>query len=311
MDKPLISIITPCLNRVDLIGKAVESVLAQNYPDFEHIIMDAGSTDGTLAALRTYPHLRVVSEPDRGMYDGINKGLRLARGKIIGLLNTDDLYAEGCFDAVAEAFAQNPQAQAVVGGINTFTEGPTGLEIIETVATIEPDEFWMRLTRGNPVTNAWFFRPAVFERVGYFDDRCLYSSDRYFLIRAALDGDVRPVPIHRTLYQYRKHSGSATISTVDSRTSGYGILRMKFLQEDVDLIEELLNRPDLPELIRHLELAEHGLRCYRLAATAIFHRKWQVAFHTVQRGWKRNISWPLIFARQAFTRLWKEMASRE
>lgn len=308
MDSPLISIITPCLNRAAFIREAVESVLAQNYPNFEHIVMDGGSTDGTLDILRAYPHLRVVSEPDRGMYDGINKGLRLACGEIIGLLNTDDLYAEGCFDTVAAAFDQNPEALAVVGGISTFTEGPDGPVTIETVPTIESDEFWVRLTRGHPVTNAWFFRPAVFERVGYFDDRHLYSSDRYFLIRAALDGDVRPIPIHRILYHYRQHSGSATISTVDSRASDYGRIRMKFLKEDVDLIEELLDRPDLPKMIRRLEHAEHGLRCYRLTATALYHRKWQMTFDTILRGWRRNVFWPLFFVWLAFGRLWKEMA---
>ncbi len=214
MKPPLISIITPCLNRASMIREAVDSVLAQGYPSVEHIVMDAGSTDGTLEILRTYPHLHVVSEPDDGMYNAINKGLRLAKGQIIGLLNSDDLYAEGCFDAVVTAFEQNPQALAVVGGITTFTEGPTGLEIIETVPTIETDEFWIRLIRGHPVTNAWFFRPTgIRARGGYFDEHHLYSSDRYFLIRAALDGDVRPIPIHQILYQYRKHSGSATIST--------------------------------------------------------------------------------------------------
>jgi glycosyltransferase involved in cell wall biosynthesis len=308
---PLISIITPCLNRADFIGEAVESVLAQHYPKFEHIVMDAGSTDGTLDALRAYPHLRVVSEPDRGMYDGINKGLRLARGEIIGLLNTDDLYAEGCFDAVTAAFDQNPEALAVVGGITTFTEGPDGHVTLETVPTIEPDELWVRLTRGHPVTNAWFFRPVVFEHFGYFDDRYKYSSDRYFLIRAALDGDVRPVPIHRTLYHYRKHSGSATISTVDSRASDYGRTRMKFLKEDVDLIEELLDRPDLPKKIRRLERAEHGERCYRLAATAFYHRQWRLADYAVCHGWRRNILWPLVFTRMTFRRIRKEIIGHE
>ena len=307
MDTPLISIITPCLNRAAYIRAAVESVLAQNYPNFEHIVMDAGSTDGTLDLLRSYPHLHVVSELDRGMYDGINKGLHLARGEIIGLLNSDDLYAEGCFDAVAAAFDLHPQALAVVGGIATFTEGPDGSMTIVTVPAIKPDEFWVRLTRGHPVTNAWFFRPAVFERVGYFDDRHLFSSDRYFLIRAALDGNVRPVPIQRILYHYRQHSGSATISTVDSRAADYGSIRIKFLKEDVILIEELLDRPDLPGLVRRLEQAEHSERCYRLAATAFYHMEWNIFFDAVRRGWSRNILWPLVFFRLAFGRLWKEM----
>jgi glycosyltransferase involved in cell wall biosynthesis len=311
MTPPLISIITPCLNRVALIREAVESVLAQNYAPIEHIVMDAGSTDGTLDILRAYPHLRVVSEPDRGMYDGINKGLRLAHGEIIGLLNTDDLYAAGCFAAVTAAFEQHPQALAVVGGITTFTEGPDGPVTLETIPTIEADELWVRLTRGHPVTNAWFFRQAVFARVGYFDDRHLYSSDRYFLIRAALDGEIRPVPIHQTLYHYRQHSGSATISTVDSRSADYGRIRMKFLQEDVDMIEELLDRPDLPGMVRRLEQDEHGVRCYRLAATALYHRKWRLALDAIRRGWRRNAFWPLVFFGQAFARLRREIGGRE
>jgi glycosyltransferase involved in cell wall biosynthesis len=311
MDTPLISIITPCLNRADFIAEAIESVVDQHYPNFEHIVMDSGSTDGTLDILRSYPHLRVVSEPDRGMYDGINKGLRLARGEIIGLLNSDDLYAEGCFDAVANAFNQTPQAQAVVGGVTTFTEGPDGPVTIETVPTIEPEEFWVRLTRGHPVTNAWFFRPAVFECVGHFDDRHLYSSDRYFLIRAALDGAVRPISIHKTLYHYRQHGGSATISTVDSRSLEYGRIRIKFLQEDIELIEELLNRPGLPKMIRRLERAELSERCYRLAATAFYHRQWKKAGYAISHGWSRNFLWPLVFTKMAFRRIRKEITGHE
>lgn len=311
MKPPLISIVTPCLNRASMIREAVESVLVQGYPSVEHIVMDAGSTDGTLEILRAYPHLHVVSEPDQGMYDGINKGLRRAGGQIIGLLNSDDLYAAGCFDAVVTAFEQNPHALAVVGGVTSFEVGAAGPVTVSTTPAIEPDELWYRLIRGHPVTNAWFFSPEVFERVGYFDDRFLYSSDRYFLIRAALDGGVRPVPIHQTLYHYRQHSGSATISTDDSRSPDYGRVRMKFLEEDIDLIEEILERPDLPKIVHRLEHAEHGLRCYRLAATALYHRNWQLTSDTIRRAWRRNAFWPLVFLGQAFGRLRKEISGSD
>jgi glycosyltransferase involved in cell wall biosynthesis len=305
MTQPLISIITPCLNRAGLVRQAVESVLAQGYPEVEHIVMDAGSTDGTLQVLRAYPHLRLFSEPDKGMYDGINKGLRLAHGQIVGLLNTDDLYAPGCFEAVAAAFDRHPEALAVVGGVSTFVDGPNGPVTVNTVPPIEPDELWYRLIQGHPVTNAWFFRPAVFEKVGYFDDRSLYSSDRYFLIRLALDGGVRPVPIRQTLYHYRQHSGSATISTIDSRSPKYGRLRMKFLQEDVDALEEFLRRPDLPGEVRRRMRREHGERCYRLSATAFYHRRWRVAFEAARRGWAGNALWPLLFVEMAARRVLK------
>jgi glycosyltransferase involved in cell wall biosynthesis len=299
------------LNRAALIREAIESVLAQGYSHVEHILMDGGSTDGTLDVLRGYPHLRLVSQADRGMYDAINRGLKLARGEVIGLLNADDLYAPGSLQVVADVFDAHPEALAVVGGASTFQQGPRGREIVRTETAIEPDELWLRLIRGAPVTNAWFYRPAAIAAVGNFDDRFRYSSDRYFLIRLALDGGVRPVPIRRVLYHYRQHAGSATISTSDSRSPEYGSLRMKVLQEDVEIYEEILRRPDLPGHIRHLALAEHGLRCYRLSATALYHRQVGLALRVARRAWRRNAFWPLIFIGYAFERLGKAWSGRE
>ena len=91
----LLSTITPCLNRANIIAVAIESATQPDYPNVVHLVIDSGSTDGTLDVLRRYPHLRVVSEPDRKMDDALNKGLRLAGGQVIGCLNTDDCYAAG------------------------------------------------------------------------------------------------------------------------------------------------------------------------------------------------------------------------
>src|SRR5581483_3769388 len=112
----LISVLTPCLNRAELVGEAVESVRGQHYAHVEHLILDGGSTDGTLQVLATYPHLIVSSKPDAGLYEALNRGLAAARGEIIGILNTDDCYARDIFGAVAERFCQNPWLDAVVGG---------------------------------------------------------------------------------------------------------------------------------------------------------------------------------------------------
>ena len=89
MSRETFSIITPCLNARSFIAEAIESVLAQQIPDVEHIIMDGGSTDGTLEILKKYPHLVVVSGPDHGMYDAINQGIGISNGEWIGLLNAD------------------------------------------------------------------------------------------------------------------------------------------------------------------------------------------------------------------------------
>ena len=156
------------------------------------------------------------------------------------------------------------------------------------------------------MTNAWFFRPLVFQRIGYFDDHYHYAADRYFLIRAALDGDVCPVPIHQVLYHYRQHSGSATISALDSRTHEYGNTRMEVLQEDLGAQEEFLARTELPGEVRRRMRREHAERCYRLAATALYHHRWRLAIATAWRGWRKNFLWPLIFSEMAFRRLQKE-----
>ena len=80
MTPPRLSIVTPCLNRAATIGAAIDSVLAQGEPGVQHIVVDGGSTDGTAEILARYPHLTVIREKDRNLYDAINKGLRAARG---------------------------------------------------------------------------------------------------------------------------------------------------------------------------------------------------------------------------------------
>ena len=105
-----ISVITACLNRKEFIGAAIESVLAQNYPHFEHWIIDGGSSDGTHEVLKRYPHLNVLSEPDRGVYDAWNKGIDRADGDVIAILNSDDMYAAGAFHKCAGLFAASPFA---------------------------------------------------------------------------------------------------------------------------------------------------------------------------------------------------------
>jgi glycosyltransferase involved in cell wall biosynthesis len=87
---PRITIVTPSFNQSGYIAETVESTLAQGYPDLEHIVMDGASTDGTLEILKRYPHLKVISEPDRGQAHAINKGFQLATGDIWGFLNSDD-----------------------------------------------------------------------------------------------------------------------------------------------------------------------------------------------------------------------------
>ena len=93
-NRPLITIITASYNSARTIRDTLDSVAGQCYPHIEHLIVDGGSTDETLDIIQSYPHIsRVISESDRGIYDAMNKGIRIASGQIIGILNSDDFYA--------------------------------------------------------------------------------------------------------------------------------------------------------------------------------------------------------------------------
>lgn len=110
------SIITPSYGQGQYIRQNIESVIQQQWPDFEHIVVDGGSKDNTVEILRSYPHLKWVSEADRGQADALNKGIKLATGDIVGWINSDDYYNAEIFEYVAACF-KDPAVQWVVGDL--------------------------------------------------------------------------------------------------------------------------------------------------------------------------------------------------
>lgn len=303
MTHPKISIITPSFNRSGMIPEAVESVLAQDYPEFEHIIIDAASTDGTMDVLSRYPHLRVLSEPDRGMYDAINKGIKLARGEILAWLNTDDVYPPEAFKIVVSTFDLNPAAFAVSGGADTFIAIDGKIKIVNSELAIDNHDFWKRIVE-SPVPNGWFFKKALFEKIGYFNSEFRLVADREFIIRVALAG-IRPIPIAKTLYRYRMHPGSATFHAEDSRDPVLGPRRMEINCEDLRMLSGFLHRADLPMEVRQVMIHANDEYAYRLASTAIYHHRWELARKGIQAGFSHDPLFPVMFIRFALRRLIK------
>lgn len=290
MNEPLISIVTPCLNRAHYLPEAIESVLAQGYASFEHIIVDGMSTDATPEVLARYPHLRVIREPDRGLYDALNKGLRAARGQITGHLNSDDLYAPGTFRAVAAAFAA-PGVEAVYGGAEIF-EGDLPAERRVVLSITGPREIelsFRNVTMGNCITNARFFRRGVYEQVGYNDLGHRISADRDFLLRVAL-ARVPAALLDRVVYRYRMHPGSLTINRDDPHSA-----RMR--DEFLSIAEAHLASAGLPaearrwcELWHERESAHSALRCLLAGQLGEMARY-------ARRGLRVRAAWPVMFAR--------------
>ena len=116
-----ISILTPSYNQGEYLEQNILSVLNQNYDDFEHIIIDGGSTDDTISVLKKYPHLKWVSEKDEGQADALNKGLRIASGDYVGWLNSDDYYEPNIFQTVVKYF-ENFDADWVIGNSTYYQQ---------------------------------------------------------------------------------------------------------------------------------------------------------------------------------------------
>ena len=187
------SIITPSFNQARFIEQNIKSVLDQNRTDFEHIIVDGGSTDGTLQNLEKYPHLKWTSEPDRGQSHALNKGFIKAQGEIIGWLNSDDYYCPGIFTSVAEKF-RDKKVIALCGDGYEVDEQGSVLRPLSS-AHMEPEElirYWK--WRYEFVQPALFFRRSVFDSIGYLDESLNYAMDYDFFIRLGRHTRIHYIP---------------------------------------------------------------------------------------------------------------------
>lgn len=206
---PLVTIVTPTLNQSRYLEETIRSVKAQDYPRLEHIVVDGGSTDGTLEILRRHPHLRWVSEPDRGQADAIAKGFRLARGRILAWLNSDDLYLPAAVPAAVEALGGG--CALVYGGWRQIDEHGEFLKDIPPKAWDYPT----LLERANFVPQpAAFFTREAYEAVGGIDPRYRYAMDLDLWLRLGRRYDV--CRIDRVLAAFRFHPASKTVAEYDS-----------------------------------------------------------------------------------------------
>jgi glycosyltransferase involved in cell wall biosynthesis len=200
-ERPLVSIVTPTLNQGRFIEATIRSIKRQTFARFEHIVIDGGSTDETLDILRrhegTYP-LRWLSEPDRGMYDAVNKGMALARGDILAYLNSDDLYFPWTLEAVVEAFERHPEADVVFGD----AMGISG-QGRHDVRFQPPYRFAFLLYASSFVQPAVFWRRRVAEEVGPFDASMSLAGDLDFFLR--MGPDRRFLRLHEVLAIERDH----------------------------------------------------------------------------------------------------------
>lgn len=208
MDRwPRISIVTPSFNQGQYIAETIDSVLAQGYPNVEHIVMDGGSTDNTLDILRRYTHLKVISEPDRGQADAINKGFRLVTGEIWGFLNSDDTLLPGALHRVAQEI-DPAHGRHIVMGRCRFIDAQGRFIGIEHPSYFVSHRRVLEIWKGHGLPQpAIFWTPEVWRECGPMDES-LYHLDYDLFCR--FSQKYRFHCVDQVFATYRLHAESKT-----------------------------------------------------------------------------------------------------
>lgn len=225
---PLVSIVTPSYNSADFIEAAIASVLAQDYPSLEHIIIDGGSTDGTLEIVAKYEHkLTWISEPDEGQADALNKGFQRARGEIIGWLNADDMYQPQAVSSAVKYLREHPGIRAVYGNFN-FIDASGQIIHTQHVEPFAPE----KLLYANIIPNVGlFFRRDILTELKGVNPRLHYVMDWDFVLRLALHYRVGQVAA--VWGNFRITPGTKSVEQAD-----------RFWPEIIPVLQEVTSLPE-------------------------------------------------------------------
>lgn len=212
MSQPLVSIITPSFNQARYIEATIQSVLTQDYPNIEYIIVDGGSQDGTVDVIKKYEGRIAwwVSEKDKGQTDAINKGFARAQGEVLAWLNSDDTYEPGAISAAVKYLQEHPEAGMVYGDCNFISE--TG-RVIGRFGSAQTDYRLLRQGYAHIPQQTMFFRADLWKQVGPLDPSFYFAMDYDLWTRLAARTELKYVP--QTWANFRLHTTGKTIMADD------------------------------------------------------------------------------------------------
>jgi len=214
--KPKISIITPSFNQGKFIKQTIDSVLSQDYSNLEYIVVDGGSTDGTVEILKSYGNkIKWISKKDKGQAHAINKGLKQATGNILAYLNSDDLLVKNSLNIVSKEF-NNKQTHWLIGDYQIIDKSGKRIRnqsFIEKYKKFLLKHYSPRLLKnvGNFIPQpSTFWSRSAFKKIGLFNQNLKYTMDYDYWLK--LSEIYKPQIINKPLSKFRLHDSSKSIT---------------------------------------------------------------------------------------------------
>jgi len=266
--------VTPSFNQGEFLGQTILSVLEQDYPNLEHIVVDGGSSDGSVEVIKRYSD-RIswwISKPDKGQADAINKGLKKARGEIVAWLNSDDVYRPGAIKQAVDALAQNPEAGLVYSNLDSIDESGKTFHTISYRQFSLEDLFHFKII-GQPTV---FMRRTILDQAGTLDTSYHLLFDHHLWLRMAQFAPVHFVPA--VWAAARRHAAAKNVARAAS-----------FSAEAFRILEWAKEQPALATAIRsHPRKVRSG--AFRLSGRYLSESGNPGA--AIRAYWQAFLNWP-------------------
>lgn len=275
MTFPKISIVTPVFNQTPYLEETILSVLNQNYPNLEYIIIDGGSTDGTVDIIKKYESRLAywVSEPDKGMYDALQKGFDHSTGEIMGWLNADDLFFKGCLPIVAQLFMQKKEIRWVTGSIHVMNSegviiGDSPSRIFNKYQFLCGDYQWI-------AQESTLWHRSLWEETGSrLETNLKYAGDFELWLRFIQKDALHHLNLPIGIFRQRKGQLSSNVKNYEDEVRSL-YEKLKIAEEDKQIIDLYNKKSRIAKLINRTKY----LNGNNIARLNIFEEKYMHVPH--------------------------------